>query len=145
MSTTDPVLRALVFAVDTAKGQMGVTLAVNGAIITGLLVSPEEYADAVMTQIRRSRVEEIPEGEGLEVFFTGIAKRAEERRERYRAAALAGGLDSDSEPDLPEYLHLIDAFPVTGDRLPGGTGAIWRIRLADISGWTIAQIGASGR
>ncbi len=137
----DPVLQALVFAVDTARGQMSVTLAVNGAVITGILVSAEEYAATVVAQIRRSRAGN-GEGEGLEDFFTPVAEQARERRERH-AAVLAGG--SAPEPELPAYLHLVDAFTVTGDHLPQGPGATWRIRVDDVGGWSVNPISAPGR
>ncbi|MEV4454956.1 hypothetical protein [Microbispora sp. NPDC049633] len=140
MSTTDPVLRALVFAVSMAKERMGVALAVNGTIITGHLVSPEEYATAVVEQIRRSHAGEVPAGSGPEGFFMRIAESAKEHRERHRAAALAGDFDSGSEQDLPDYLHLVGAF--AGDRSADGPGATWRIRLEDVSGWSLAQVGA---
>ncbi|WP_169948491.1 hypothetical protein [Microbispora sp. H11081] len=140
MSTTDPVLRALVFAVSMAKERMGVALAVNGTIITGQLVSPEEYAAAVIEQIRRSHAKEAPAGSGPEGFFARIAESAKESRERHRAAALAGDFDSGSEQDLPDYLHLVDAF--AGDRPAGGAGAAWRIRLRDVSGWSLVPAAA---
>lgn len=92
---------------------LGLTLNVQGQVITGALVSRTDWFAAVLS---------VSDGGGAELV--------EQFKEAY-----------EDEADLdPTYLHLRGANMVSTERVTEGTGIHWRIRIADVSAWTFGQL-----
>ncbi|WP_436759349.1 hypothetical protein [Streptosporangium sp. V21-05] len=138
MSQPDRTLQVLVDTVDDIKTGISITLMVNGTLITGELISAEEFAGNVAQQINRAHNFTSPDTKGFDIIFEHMGQDATARREKAQADLLAN--DDSLDPEPAEFLHLRNAHPITGSTVPGGDGAWWRIRLADVGGWSCSQM-----
>ncbi|WP_031165981.1 hypothetical protein [Streptosporangium roseum] len=138
MSEPDWALQALVGAIDHTRTYNSITVTVNGTVITGVLISAEEYAANVAQQMRKAHNIESKDIKGIDALFDRIVEDAREKREQHEAAVEADDESLSSGP--PHFLHLREAIPVTGSEVPQGEGGWWRIRISDVSGWTLGQI-----
>jgi hypothetical protein len=103
---------------------IGVTLAVPGGIVGGLLISYSAWMDANA---------EI--AEAISPFFTAL-------KDHMNAAKPA----TDLPPRPIHFIHLCDArywTPGSTISLPSPGGMLWRGRLAQVSGWSLGTFGAS--
>lgn len=122
----DALLYALVAAVNTDDLTMTITLAIKGVVVTGKLVSRDDWLTAMEAQ--------------LEGPAKGLAQGL---RAGLDGADLTptGQVDPDAPPQ-PTYrwLHLINARYSFGDHLvPSRPGMVWRGRLTDVSGWSLGS------
>ncbi|MBB4702559.1 hypothetical protein [Sphaerisporangium siamense] len=146
MNDPDRALQALVTIIDRDPSRsIGLTLTVNGAVLTGVLVSVEEYANNVVQDIRHTYKFLDYDQEDYNTLFAQLGANAQKQREQREAANWVAGGNGNLKLDLPEFLHLRDGFTLTGDRLPTGEGAWWRIRLADVTAWTPVSMGMRKR
>lgn len=133
-----------------ADSQLGVTLMVKGAILTGTLVGEREYlrrindmfkrmARETLTKPTKEDLKSIDEAFGFDELIEDVYPEPEEEAE--------GELETD-EVDLDEgspirHLHLKDPviiYPGSTLSFIDSTLPILRIRLAAIDGWMLGRI-----
>lgn len=93
-----------------------ITLSVDGRVITGEIVAPQRWREAVAPAERRLGRQD---GHELTPPQSGPVRRA---------------LLDDVAQDLTEYVHLKDVRGL-GDE----TISHWRVRISDVSGWAPAE------
>jgi hypothetical protein len=133
----DPMLLAYVRAVELGA-EVGLTITVPGATISGILISRRTYQQAHTATLAAA---------ARSVDLHTLAKAIEESLAG--DLALADALTSDagipgSVPDELTYLHLRDARFLSGGGLVppvGRAGALWRARLEDVTGWSLGVLG----
>lgn len=118
--TADPLLQVLAMLAQENGLSMGLTLNLSGQLMDGMLVSRDAWIERLGEMARNSP------SEGASGLTDGIA---------------AAWRDSDlrrSEDDPVEYgyLHLLDV-EVPGGHLNGHDGKAWRVRISDVSGWSM--------
>ena len=110
--------------VQVAESQLGfgVTLTVNGVVVTGDVVSRDDYLQGITDSAISSWNGERIEGEPL----SGVKE-------------VFGIEETDESEDLPTYVHLKDAKILLGGsgRVPGGW---WRGRLESVDGFYTARL-----
>lgn len=122
----DDLLATLVFKSNngTLDLNLGVTLTVGGALISGKLVSGKTYCDGVAGMVNNSGFLD----RRLSQFFIDFGK------DRY--ADSEGDYDEDGEIQLPSYIHLKDARMIVGNLNLGW----WRGKLTSVDGFTMGEI-----
>jgi hypothetical protein len=137
----DPFLAILVQAVDHTPGwEFGVTLHVNGVIVSGLLCSITTFFEEQAEMIRRlGSAETVEARQGFAEIFDYLAEQTRPGGEQ-----ADGGETAETETagrNLPEFIHLRAATvhaPGTDAVLPE---TLWRGRLDHVSGWSIGNFG----
>ncbi|GGS63064.1 hypothetical protein GCM10010156_22470 [Planobispora rosea] len=117
MSKPDVALQTLVDVVNHTQTGISITVTTSGTLITGILVSAEEFATNVAQRIGRAYEFTSTDIKGFNLLFEHLGEAAR-----------------------GEFLHLRDARPITGAGAPSGESGWWRIRIADVSGWTCDRI-----
>jgi hypothetical protein len=103
--------------------EMGLTVTVPGAIVTGTLIG----RDAWLRQFVQ------------DTEHNSMGKQIGEALQRYYEE-----LDLNQSADIKvwDYLHLRDAYYVGPRRIPDQPpGFLWRARIFDISSWTLGRLG----
>jgi hypothetical protein len=120
--TADPVLSVLLQAVASAEAGLTMTLFVNGAIVSGILIGEQAYFARL--------------GADLAETFTDDPTGSEATRERF--GMLGANLPAGH---VSAYVHLRDAAIFTA----GGVQPIktWRGRLDQIDGWCLGRFTVS--
>lgn len=125
----DWLLQHLVTHANIAKDfHQPITLWVGGGIISGLLVSGEEYFDAYTQQFVSRFTPEA--AEGTRAVLRELGSRYYEK---------------DDSPDASNtiFIHLINAqFWTPSGSIPSGKGigVVWRGRLSQVTGFSLGQI-----
>jgi hypothetical protein len=137
----DPFLAILVQGVDKHPGfELGVTLHVNGVIISGVMCSMPSYFAEQADIIRQ--IGSASDAENREGFAKMFDWLSEESRARPRDTQADDGEANEAEQnasDLPAFIHLRAATvhaPGTNAVLPA---TLWRGRLDHVSGWSIGN------
>ncbi|GIM66993.1 hypothetical protein [Planomonospora venezuelensis] len=117
MSKPDVALQTLVDVVTHTQAGISITVTADGAPITGVLISAEEFATNVAQQISRAHDFTSEDVKGFNLLFEHLGEAAR-----------------------GEFLHLRNAHLVTGAEVPREEGGWWRIRIADVSGWSCGQM-----
>ena len=134
----DWLLTGLVDSVNRAGFSFGITLNIPGALVSGWVVSGNEYFHGIADVLEQA---------GGQAFAEVMRQVAVQRYPMFQA-----GFD-DSEPDADdaggvtdlqrmesqpvEYIHLRDArFFYGGNAIPGNQGVWWRGRLSEVVGFT---------
>ncbi|GIH96885.1 hypothetical protein ACFFMN_36625 [Planobispora siamensis] len=117
MSKPDAALQTLVDVVTHTQSGISITVTVNGAPITGILISAEEFAANVAQQISRAHDLVSEDVKGFNLLFEHLGEAAR-----------------------GEFMHLRNAHLTAGAELPQGEGGWWRIRIADVSGWSCGHL-----
>ncbi len=112
----DPLLRVLAAGVALPEHQIGLTLSVGGAVVTGLLVTRDRWL-AELTALDRS---------GARSTIAQIVDVLHE-------AELAGVPALD---DAGDFLHLT-LVRVVGR--PADVPQMWRVRLTEVAGWGLGH------
>jgi hypothetical protein len=112
----DPLLRVLAAGVALPEHQIGITLSVGGAIVTGLLVTRDRWLAELTSYDRGGRPGTISQ-------IVGLIHEAE----------LAGSPVLD---DMGDFLHLT-LVRVVGR--PGDVPQMWRVRLSEVAGWGLGH------
>lgn len=121
---SDPVLEILIKSLDE-KAELGVTLAVEGQIITGKLINIVHYYSLLAEQARRDGGDD-----GLTKVFEMFRDQAKERE-----------AEDDEDRPPPSFIHLKDAAYYTGElRVPTHGGVPWRGRLGAVSGFSFGIV-----
>ena len=127
--STDWFLQKLVSLANTMGLSFGVTLFVEGAMISGMLVSGkryfEDFADAFSSN------------------YPGDDETKEDVRAGFAShTAIYAGDDSGDEPPPPQYIHLVDArcFAPGGQPIPTDRGVLWRGKINAVSGFNLGTL-----
>lgn len=122
----DMVLAALVQVAEDSGLEVGVTLTVSGAVVSGTLVGRREWANRAI--VKYDQLQDV-----LGPFKAGWDEQALADAERT------------GDEDMPPYhtvIHLTEARHFIGDRLIPDGGAFWRGRLSEVSGWSFGVFGS---
>ena len=102
--------------------KFGITLAIEGQVITGELVSVAEY---------------------FKLYADSFVGPGSDSEIRSAIASLGAGppAERDGEPVPPNYVHLRNARYVTagGQRMPTTEGMLWRGKINAVSGWSLGS------
>jgi hypothetical protein len=139
----DPLLAVLVKYVDKTPGwEFGLTLHVNGVIVSGMLCAMTSFFEEQANLIREYAPPE--NGEGQREFAKSFDYLAEESRPGSSDDQVSDRDVAESEGNedpLPGFIHLRAATvhaPGTDAVLPE---MLWRGRLDHVSGWSIGNFG----
>ncbi|GII05825.1 hypothetical protein [Planobispora takensis] len=121
MTKPDVALQSLVDVITHTQASISITVTANGVPITGMLISAEEFATNVAQQIGRAHDFAAEDVKGFNLLFEHLGEAAR-----------------------GEFLHLRDAHLITSAETPHGEGGWWRIRIADVGGWSCSQVSTSG-
>ena len=122
----DPCLAQVVAMINgSQKGEIGVTLNVQGSVVSGLLISGERFFLGLQEAIRSSS--------GADARFAEIWQPAVDA---YRADREADeGLDEAMNKTV--FIHLRDTKVINGSTANVG---FWRGRLESVDGWSLARL-----
>lgn len=125
----DPRLEALVHIVNSVEnGDVGVTLFVNGCIVTGMLIGARMYLKEYARQWRGA----MSDPEIAEEVERIIIDQGEESIRK---------LEAQESPPRNAFIHLRNARYITGHVIaPQEGGLLWRGRLSEVSGWSLGAI-----
>ncbi|GLY27389.1 gas vesicle accessory protein GvpU [Kineosporia sp. NBRC 101731] len=131
----DPILRLFASIAEHASFEVGITVAVDGALVSGVLVGQDEWlrllgqtmdgGDSIAQSLRRYL------NKGLHEAVTAVIEP----------------LTDDPQPEEYEYLHLKNARYVMGEAFvptPAADPVLWRGRIVHISGWSWGALTAPG-
>lgn len=119
MSNIDPLLASYLRLVTEHNAGIDVTITANGAVLTGVLVSEDEWLKGLQEEIKRTF--------NLSDEDTNDDGTTEQDEE------------SEEEPEI--FLHLKDGLPLAGGMHihPNASGGWWRIRARDVSAWCLGK------
>lgn len=126
----DWFLQELIEFVGQAEGnEIGVTLHVEGAIVTGTLINGGRWFKDLAGHLEASGV-----NKGVSHWIAGFSKVYAEQ----------GGTSEEGRLP-PAYLHLRNARTVgtSGDLVPTDDGVFWRGRVNAVSGFSLGTLGPS--
>ncbi|GAB3244101.1 gas vesicle accessory protein GvpU [Kineosporia babensis] len=131
----DPILRLFASIAEQASFELGITVAVDGALVSGALVGQDEWlrllgqtmngGESIATSLRRYL------NKGLHEAVTEVIEP----------------MRNDPRPEEYEYLHLKNARYVMGETFvptPPGDPVLWRGRIEHISGWSWGTLSTPG-
>jgi hypothetical protein len=126
----DDLFERLVHLTNTTDLEIGVTLHVNGLMITGKLVSGATYW---MSSAREMRERSDGSRDLLDAMAQSMEHIAAEYRETLGEEIQSHRMDN--------FVHLKDARTVTAQGPLPRSGAFWRGRLDCIDGFTLGELG----
>jgi hypothetical protein len=128
----DVLLCQLVYLANRIDLQVGITLQVDGLLVSGRLVGMRNYLEGVTETLRSAGAD------ALIPIFDSI-----------REAAFSESPDLNTPPtdnDLsPNFIHLADAqfFHPGGSPIPGNQTVFWRGRIGEVGGFSIGSLSVS--
>ncbi|MCC8537358.1 gas vesicle accessory protein GvpU [Xanthomonas axonopodis pv. poinsettiicola] len=133
--SVDWYLQKLVGIANASNTQFGITLFVEGVIVSGQLVSGKQYFEAFAQEFSAAFPGSDEEKEDIRLAFASHASI-------YDAAADDDDGQQSSAP--PQFIHLIDArcFSPGGQPLPSNRGVLWRGKVNAVSGFTLGSLSA---
>lgn len=139
----DGILVGLVYTANKFPGtEFGVTLYVNGLIVSGILISLTTYLELVPEMIRRSAPGNAA-GEVWARLFDMLRGEDDPAQESVSASEGQGSEAEASEVGFPALIHLRDARIWAPNGAHDLAPAIWRGRLDHVSGWALGTLGQS--
>ncbi|HDO1312961.1 gas vesicle accessory protein GvpU [Aeromonas veronii] len=121
----DSDLEMLVNIVNASSGaSIGITLNVNGSLITGYLISGKEYYDYLAAELGKQS-----ENAFAMALSDGMNRISEVYGDNNRLAEMRTA-----------FIHLKNARQVMGKEFIPNNGAYWRVKLCDVSGYTLGAI-----
>lgn len=130
--TPDNIFELLVEVANTSELEMGVTLHVQGQVLTGKLISGATYWSEAADRLRA-------QGAGPTQVVETMASSMEQVADEYRAAFGTDRRDGQAEP-MGRFLHLRDARTLSPEGPIPTDGALWRGRIASIDGFSIGEL-----
>lgn len=127
----------LAWIIDLAERgiELGVTLSVEGLLISGNLIGGRKYFEALGDSIRKANFGAAVEADSE--FQTNMANNFAGWKEIYPKSEDIG---SDHVPN-PSFIHLEHAQIVLGNTpVTSNVGALWRGKLSSVSGFTLGTI-----
>lgn len=133
----DPTLENLVMFMNLLGGtEIGITLHVKGSVISGMLISGQQYFKMLVRQFENV-AERVDEGRaaaatGFAEFFRPTLEGFERSHDDYTETATL--------PPRPQHVHLRHAqiYLSSSDFL---TERLWRGRLTEVDGWSLGNFG----
>lgn len=125
----DWFLQQLVGIVNSSNISVGITLCVDGGVISGQLISVQKYY-----------------AKFGELFASGFPSGGEELREVYAKYGENLSPDQMKNQPPPQFINLEDAHYVTpSGQTPTSNsgGLLWRGRIAAVSGWSLGALRTS--
>jgi len=124
----DGILQSLVTLVNEGRISLTITLIVNGTIVSGSVISGQEYTEA-MKDIFALGVPDAPEDSASRVL-EAIAEKL--------SPQLSSSAGTAHDTQLTAFIHLKDMRRL-GDNLKftDAEFPVWRVRLSAIDGWMI--------
>lgn len=129
----DPILRLFASIAEQASFELGITVAVDGALVSGVLVGQDEWLRLLGQTM-----------DGGESIATSL-RRYLDKGLHEAVAEVVGPLNDDPRPEEYEYLHLKNARYVMGQAFvptPPGEPVLWRGRIDHVSGWSWGTVSA---
>jgi hypothetical protein len=125
----DPFLLRLVDMVNLSTMEIGLTVTVGGAVISGFLVGYEQYYEGLKQEMIADGAP--PESPFITQLFSP-----------YQPVKAEEASDGD-DPPFPQHLHLKDAHLIFANSppLPMNRGVWWRIRLAQVDSFIMCVLG----
>ncbi|WP_115515038.1 MULTISPECIES: gas vesicle accessory protein GvpU [Xanthomonas] len=128
----DWYLQKLVATVNTSNVQFGITLFVEGIIVSGQLVSGKQYFEAFAQEFSAA--------------YPGDAEEKEDIRHAFASHASIYDSEDDAQQSSrpPQFIHLIESrcFSPGGQPLPSNRGVLWRGKVNAVSGFTLGSLSA---
>ena len=138
----DWLLSMLVGAANEIPISFGVTLNVPGGLVSGIVVSGNEYLHGIASEMEQAG----PLGESFGRVMRSIAV-SQYPMTQMRSEAGADNVAEESEIDLtdPErrvaFIHLKDARIFNTDQpIPGDRGVWWRGKLSEVAGFSFGNL-----
>ena len=130
----DAILLDLVDRANFKGLRMGVTLNVDGVLVTGTIIGVEEYFQ-LMGEIHQSAE-----------YWTEWGARTLEELRPSSEEVLPPSEDDMEPPKSPVFLHLRDAKYVLGGArfVPTDRGLLWRGSIRSVSGYSIGRLSVKG-
>ncbi|MDL5367629.1 gas vesicle accessory protein GvpU [Xanthomonas sp. NCPPB 2654] len=129
--SVDWYLQKLVTVVNTSTVQFGVTLFVEGAIVSGVLVSGKKYFETFAQEFSAA--------------YPGDAEGKESIRQAFAShASIYDSENGEQTTSPPQFIHLIDSrhFSPGGQPLPNNRGVLWRGKINAVSGFSLGSLTA---
>ncbi|WLA29785.1 gas vesicle accessory protein GvpU [Xanthomonas citri] len=130
--SVDWYLQKLVGIANTSDVQFGVTLFVEGIVISGQLVSGKRYFEAFAQEFSAA--------------YPGGADEKEDIRRAFASHASIYDSEDDTQQSNtpPQFIHLIESrcFSPGGQPLPSNRGVLWRGKVNAVSGFTLGSLSA---
>jgi hypothetical protein len=134
--SSDWFLQHLVSISNDAGLQIGLTVQVGGLLVSGQLVSGEQYFEGIAADFEHGLAAYPQLAQAMKKSFAsfGVIYKSESQPEGSQSV----------EARAPNYIHLTDArfFSTAGDPIPQNKGVWWRGRISAIGGFTIGQLRA---
>jgi hypothetical protein len=121
-------LQSLVSLANNSQIEFGITLNVEGLVVSGLLVSGRKYFELFAQE-----------------FATSLPCDSEETEDyiREKFAGNADIYDTDAE-DPPNFIHLTNCrFFGQGGLIPSNKGVLWRGKIETVSGFNLGVLQAN--
>ena len=137
-SPADEALEMLVEALNSVSEKsegMFFTLLVDGATVTGGVIPAWQW----FTEL----AELVEAAGGIKTFSDWAAEEKRLNQEQQSSFDIPEAEWSDEQRfanEPPRYIHLRSASVVSGEKFIPQVGALMRIRLADVSGWTVGRL-----
>ena len=132
----DPLLRVFVGTMNELAPQVGISVLVGGAWVTGTLIPPRMFMQEISQLIAARTGEE----DGLGVFFEFMGSRWFPSESELEAR---GEMPAPDPPE-PNHLHLRGARVFTTERPIPTEGIYVRVRLDHVAAWTVGELGPAG-
>ena len=116
--------------------ELGITLTLGGSVISGQMVGRQRYAGELAERLSGAGEVGVSLGQAIVELLTPPHLPTSEEPD-------VNGDAADVPADF-NFIHLIHATTYHGAQQLG-SGEPWRGRLQSVSGWTLGQLGLSGR
>ena len=125
----DWYLQNLVSAVNNSNLEFGITLYVDGAILSGLLVSGRKYFETFANEFSDA--------------YPGDTEGKENIRQAFASnASIYDREGSEDDRPPPQFIHLMNSrcFSPGGQPLPNNRGVLWRGKINAVSGFSLGSL-----
>jgi ABC-type bacteriocin/lantibiotic exporter with double-glycine peptidase domain len=130
-SNSDYLLTLLVQMVNASSMEIGITLFVQGSIVTGLLIRGETYFEGFKSEIALSSA-----SDNIKEVFQTIFDRLQSI-----CTNLPENEEQESQFRNVEFIHLKNAkFFAGGSLIPTNRAVYWRGRLSSIDGFSLGNL-----
>ena len=131
----DSSLESLAAFIDRADTtEIGVTLHVKGAVLSGLLVSSRRFFSLLLRALEQGAETGAGDGGGIRVFadfYRPTLESLEQSQAEYR--------ESDKSPPRPRHVHMRQVVTYLGSTSDPLRHALWRGRLTEVDGWCLGS------
>ncbi len=128
----DHFLQALVDLTNRSEFSIGITLQMDGFLVSGQLASGKAYFDGIASEMADSMGANTSAADAMRKYFSNFGN-------------IYHQYNGDNDYIPPVYIHLRDAkfFHNSGSPVPGNRGVWWRGRITSVSGVMMGKLTAS--